>query len=134
MRGNRSRDTGPELALRRALHRLGLRFWVQRRLPPVKTSADIVFPRLRLAVFVDGCFWHGCSEHYRPARSNADYWAIKIARNAWRDRRNDALLRAAGWTVVRVWEHEPVEVAASRVRSEVNRLRAVTEVAIAPLS
>jgi DNA mismatch endonuclease, patch repair protein len=115
MRGNRSRDTKPELALRRALHREGLRFHVHRRIEPTRTYADIVFPRRRIAVFVDGCFWHGCPRHYRPSTKNAAYWSAKIIRNVTRDRANDVLLKERGWTVVRVWEHEPIDEAVERI-------------------
>ena len=106
MRGNRSRDTAPELALRRELHRRGFRYYVNRRpLPDVRRTADLVFPGPRVAVFVDGCFWHGCPEHHTVARTHADYWAEKVRRNRERDVETDELLVAAGWTVVRIWEH-----------------------------
>jgi DNA mismatch endonuclease, patch repair protein len=116
MLGNRRRDTIPELALRSELHRLGLRFRVDAR--PVATiprRADIVLRGDRVAVFLDGCFWHGCPEHFRPPATNAGYWAAKIAGNRARDGATGALLEAAGWTVVRIWEHEPVDAAARRV-------------------
>lgn len=106
MRSNRGRDTGPELALRHELHRRGLRYYVNRR--PVKNirrTADIVFPRKRLAVFVDGCFWHGCPEHHTIAKTNAEFWAAKVRGNMRRDRDTDDLLRSEGWTVLRIWEH-----------------------------
>lgn len=102
----RGRDTGPELALRSALHRMGLRFRVCRRDLPGKP--DVVFPRQRLAVQVRGCFWHqheDCKGGRLPA-SNLDYWAPKLARNVERDRANDAALAALGWRVVVVWECE----------------------------
>jgi DNA mismatch endonuclease (patch repair protein) len=82
----------------------------QRRL-----RADLVFTRKRIAVFIDGCFWHGCSEHFRPARKNADFWTRKIADNRQRDMRTDALLHEAGWTVLRFWEHEPVETVVATI-------------------
>lgn len=118
MLGNRSRDTAPELALRHLLHRRGLRY----RLddvpePTVRCRADIVFRRARVAVFVDGCFWHRCPIHATAPKANAEYWAAKFDRNVARDRRNDAALAAAGWTVVRVWEHEDPRQAADRVAS-----------------
>ncbi len=102
------RDTAPEVALRRELHRLGLRYFVHRRpVPGLRREADIVFPRARMAVFVDGCFWHGCPEHgRREHRTNGWYWPEKIERNRRRDRDTDDQLEEAGWTVVRVWEHE----------------------------
>lgn len=116
MKGNRKRDTKPELALRSVLHRRGLRYRVNARpSQPLACRADIVFRRQKVAVFVDGCFWHACPEHGTSPQTNASYWSPKIARNIERDRRNDSVLEAAGWTVIRVWEHEPAEEAASRV-------------------
>lgn len=116
MRGNRRRDTRPELALRRALHHLGYRYRVDH--PPLlslRRRADLVFTRRRVAVFVDGCYWHGCPQHYGEPSTNAEYWRSKIALNRERDADTDARLRQAGWTPVRIWEHEPVEVAVARV-------------------
>jgi DNA mismatch endonuclease, patch repair protein len=81
----------------------------------VRRRADVVFPARRLAVFVDGCFWHGCELHGRPSKTNADWWARKIAANQRRDEETAARLVAQGWTVVRVWEHEHPEQAADRV-------------------
>jgi DNA mismatch endonuclease, patch repair protein len=114
MQANRSVDSQPELRLRSALHRLGLRF---RRnyaieVDGLRVRPDVVFPRRRVAVFLDGCYWHGCPQHGEQPRANADYWKAKIDRNRRRDRRVDAVLRGAGWTVFRVWEHEdPLGVA-----------------------
>lgn len=106
MQANRGRDTGPELALRRALHARGLRYFVHRRpVPSLRRTADIVFPRARLAVFVDGCFWHGCPRHHTVAKSNAEFWATKMRRNRERDEETNGLLKENGWTVLRVWEH-----------------------------
>jgi DNA mismatch endonuclease (patch repair protein) len=116
MRANRSRDTRPELALRRELHRRGLRYRVD--IAPVRglrCRADLLFRRQRIAVFVDGCFWHGCPDHASWPKANGDWWKQKIEATAARDRRNDALLAAAGWRVLRIWEHEPVERAADEV-------------------
>ncbi len=118
MLANRGRDTGPELALRRALHSRGLRYYVNRR--PEKTirrTADIVFPRARVAVFVDGCFWHGCPEHHTMAKANARFWADKVTRNRARDLETNDLLRGRGWNVLRIWEHVPVDVAVNAVLS-----------------
>jgi DNA mismatch endonuclease (patch repair protein) len=115
MQGNRNRDTGPEIALRRELHRRGFRFRLHRRIPPARTYADIVFPRQRVAVFVDGCFWHQCPLHFRPSTKNSAYWTAKITRNVSRDRLNDQLLKESGWTVVRIWEHEPSSEAANKI-------------------
>jgi DNA mismatch endonuclease (patch repair protein) len=120
MRGNRKRDTQPETALRLALYRQGLRY---RKDYPIRPDsgrpirADIVFPRRRVAVFVDGCFWHGCPRHGTQPRSNTRYWTLKLARNVERDREVDTRLRDGGWTVVRVWEHEAVPDAVVRVRT-----------------
>jgi DNA mismatch endonuclease (patch repair protein) len=122
MSTQRRTDTGPELALRRALHRMGLRYRVHvAPLPALRRKADVVFTRARVAVFVDGCFWHGCAEHGRRVhRVNAWYWPEKIERNRRRDADTDAHLAGAGWTVVRVWEHEDVAAAAVRVRDAVS--------------
>jgi DNA mismatch endonuclease (patch repair protein) len=123
MQANRGRDTRPELALRRAVHAMGLRYRVSMRpIPSVRRTADLVFTRARLAVFVDGCFWHGCPEHHTVAKTNASYWAEKVEKNRARDRETDDLLAAAGWIVVRVWEHEDSSVCAARIR-EVYRSR-----------
>ncbi len=119
MRANRARDTRPELEVRRRLHALGLRFRKHRRpVPHIRCEADVVFARSRVAVFVDGCFWHGCPEHGHTPRKNAQYWRAKIARNTARDRRNDTALTAAGWTVLRFWEHVPADEIAARVCDE----------------
>jgi len=123
MRGNRRRDTLPELRLRRALHALGLRYRVDYPVmtPSGRVRVDVAFPRRRLAVFVDGCFWHGCPEHGTKPRQNPQYWDAKIARNRERDRRNAEGLREMGWTVVRVWEHEAVRVGVDAVRRALAR-------------
>ncbi|MFI5937866.1 very short patch repair endonuclease [Actinoplanes sp. NPDC051494] len=124
MRANRSRDTKPELALRSAVHRLGLRYRVDTPLiTGLRRRADMVFSKARVAVFSDGCYWHGCPDHYRPATRNGDFWAAKITVNQARDIDTDARLREAGWLVIRVWEHEnPVE-AADRIASAVRQRR-----------
>jgi DNA mismatch endonuclease (patch repair protein) len=109
MAANRRRDTKPEMKIRSLLHRLGYRFRVDF---PIAVSgrrpvrADIAFTRKQVAVFIDGCFWHGCPEHWRPPKSNERYWVAKITRNRERDQLTDELLRAKGWKSVRVWEHE----------------------------
>ena len=124
MRGNTSFDTAPERRLRSALHRMGLRF--RKNSHPVGTlrcRADVVFRSARVAVFVDGCFWHRCPEHGTSPRSHSAYWEAKLDRNVARDRRQDAALQAAGWQVVRVWEHEVPEVAAERVAAVVRARR-----------
>jgi DNA mismatch endonuclease (patch repair protein) len=120
MQAQRERDTGIERALRSRLHARGLRFRLHRRLlAGSRREADLVFPRARVAVFVDGCFWHGCPEHATWPKHNADFWREKIERNVARDRDTDARLAADGWQVVRVWEHEAVEAAVERVERAV---------------
>lgn len=113
----RRADTKPEVALRSALHAAGLRFRKDLRLTlgEVKPRPDVVFTRAKVAVFVDGCFWHSCPEHGRTPRQNLAYWGPKLAGNAARDAVNDRVLSEAGWRVVRVWEHEPTAEAAERV-------------------
>jgi DNA mismatch endonuclease (patch repair protein) len=116
MRANRGKDTRPELQLRSIVHAAGLRYRVSTRpLPELRRTADLVFSRARVAVFVDGCFWHGCPAHFRPARKNSEFWTTKIAANQARDEETDRLLSEAGWKVVRVWEHEDPAEAARRV-------------------
>lgn len=118
MRANRGRDTAPELALRSELHRRGLRYRVHvRPLEGLRCQADIVFTRARLAVFVDGCWWHGCWDHRSLPKENRNWWKEKIRRNVERDRRNDRLLDEAGWRVIRVWEHEESGAAADRIET-----------------
>ena len=121
---SKKRDTAPELALRRELHRLGLRYRVDVAPAPSRSRrrADVVFSRHRLAVFVDGCFWHGCEEHGVRPKANAEYWRAKLERNIQRDRETDAALIDAGWQVIRVWEHEPARLAAARISQVVRRL------------
>lgn len=116
MQSNKGRDTKPELALRRAVHALGLRYRVSvRPLPKIRRTADLVFTKKKVAVFLDGCFWHGCPDHHTKAATNADFWAEKVARTRERDHETDRLLMDAGWTVVRVWEHEQPADAAKRI-------------------
>jgi DNA mismatch endonuclease (patch repair protein) len=106
----------PELSLRRELHRRGLRYRVDRApLPGVRRRADVLFPRQKVAVFVDGCFWHRCPLHGTSPSNNADWWRNKLDMNVARDRDTDECLAAAGWTVLRFWEHEPAEGAADTV-------------------
>lgn len=114
----RSRDTKPEVALRSRLHRAGLRFRVQiRPLSRLRRTADIAFTRARVAVFIDGCFWHGCPAHYVPPATNSEYWSTKIAGNQARDRITDEVLSHAGWTIVRVWEHVGLDQAEETIRA-----------------
>lgn len=120
MRGNKGRDTRPELALRSAVHALGLRYRVGiRPEPDVRRTADIVFTKVRVAVFLDGCFWHGCPEHYRPAKKNSQFWETKIQGNKARDSDTDARLREVGWHVIRIWEHEDPATAATWIQTAV---------------
>ncbi|MGW6734928.1 very short patch repair endonuclease [Streptomyces sp. NPDC055013] len=123
MRSNRPMNTKPEKALRSAVHALGLRYTVSKRpLPTVRRTADLVFTRVRLAVFMDGCYWHGCPEHHTLATTNRTYWADKLETNRRRDRQTDQWLLEAGWAVLRVWEHEDPVTAALRVREAYDRL------------
>ena len=116
MRSNRGRDTKPEIAVRSAVHALGLRYRVgMRPVPHLRRTADLVFTRAKVAVFVDGCFWHGCPEHASWPKSNAQFWRDKIETNRARDADTDRRLRAEGWRVVRVWSHEAAGDAAARI-------------------
>jgi DNA mismatch endonuclease (patch repair protein) len=116
MQATRSRDTAPEMALRRELHRRGLRYRVDMPvLPGLRRRADVVFTRQRLAVFVDGCFWHGCPQHGTVSRSNAVFWRDKIKTNVARDADTNQRLAQAGWTVMRVWAHESAQAAADQI-------------------
>lgn len=124
MMAQAKRDTSPELTLRRALHRRGLRYRVD--VSPagrVRGRADVVFPREKIAIYVDGCFWHQCPEHGSMPRSNRAWWRAKLEENVARDRRVDQQLTAAGWLVLRVWEHEDPEEAADRIERHVRDRR-----------
>ena len=123
MKGNRSRDTRPEVRLRSALHRRGLRFRKEYavHLADRRVKVDIAFTRDRIAVFVDGCFWHGCPEHGHQPRSNTHYWGPKLDRNRARDVAATRGLEEAGWRVLRLWEHVPPDDAASAVAAVVGR-------------
>jgi DNA mismatch endonuclease (patch repair protein) len=124
MQGNRSRDTKPELIVRRKLHAAGLRYRVSAYpVPELRHKVDIVFRPIRVAVEVRGCFWHGCAQHYRQPTVNSDYWAGKIARNIARDDKTDTYLRSLGWLVIVIWEHEDLDLAARSVTATVRRLR-----------
>lgn len=121
MRGNRSKDTKPEVALRSELHRRGLRFRKHSSVVPgLRYRPDIVFPRARVAVECRGCFWHLCPDDAILPKSNLDYWLPKLERNVQRDRRNERALAAAGWALVVVWEHEDVTAAADQIESLVH--------------
>ncbi len=124
MQANRGRNTQLELALGSALHRRGLRFWKHRRpIPGLRCEADFVFPRLMLAIFVNGCFWHGCPEHATWPAANGDFWRAKIEGTRARDIRTDKMLIESGWTVVRLWEHQPIEDMAEAVDAIVCQAR-----------
>ncbi|MEV4293929.1 very short patch repair endonuclease [Microbispora rosea] len=124
MRANRSRDTEPELALRRAVHALGLRYRVATRpLPELRRTADLVFTKAKVAVFMDGCFWHGCPEHHTIAVRHGDYWKQKVSRNRARDVDTDQRLAEAGWLPVRIWEHEDPSTAALKIQALVQARR-----------
>jgi DNA mismatch endonuclease (patch repair protein) len=112
----RGRDTAPELALRSLLHARGLRYRVDMApVPGLRRRSDVLFTRARVAVFIDGCFWHGCPEHMTWPRHNAQFWRVKIETNRARDRDTDHRLKRAGWTVIRAWEHEMPNDVADRV-------------------
>ncbi|MGW2255445.1 very short patch repair endonuclease [Kitasatospora sp. NPDC001660] len=120
MQAIKARDTKPERLVRQLLHARGLRYRVAARpLAEVRRTADIVFRPTHVAVFIDGCYWHGCPEHYVPPRTNSGYWSDKVARNIARDRDTDRLLTEAGWLVLRFWEHEPSDVCANKIAAEV---------------
>lgn len=129
MQSQRTRDTEPELALRRELFRRGLRYRLQRRpLIGLRRQADLVFPGPRVAVFVHGCFWHGCPEHATSPKANAEFWRAKLDRNRERDAETLHLLEGAGWATVVVWEHEDPVEAADRVAAIVEARRSRSQV------
>lgn len=115
MMSQKRRDTGPELEIRSRLHRLGHRFRVDYRVPGTRRRIDIAFTRKRIAVFIDGCFWHSCPRHATQPKSNRAWWKRKLADNVRRDRATDRALRRQGWVVVRVWEHESGDAAVRRI-------------------
>jgi DNA mismatch endonuclease (patch repair protein) len=118
------RDTKPEMALRQELHRSGLRYRVDYQvLKGLRRRADVAFPRAQVAVFVDGCFWHGCPTHRTWPKSNSEWWASKLEANVSRDRDTDRRLAEAGWLVIRVWEHEDSIEAAATIKLRLEQLR-----------
>lgn len=119
MSRQRRRDTEPEVALRRELFRRGYRFRVDLAVVGRRRRVDIAFTRRKVAVFVDGCFWHSCPVHATIPNSNRDWWVEKLAANVRRDRESDRQLEQLGWIVVRVWEHEPAAMAADRVEAAI---------------
>lgn len=125
MQRNRGRDTGPEIAVRRIVHSRGFRYRVDvRPVPTLNRRADLVFSRVKVAVFIDGCFWHGCPEHHTVAKANATYWADKMATNRRRDLDTSERLRDAGWLVLRFWEHEPPSTVAEAIIAVIGERRA----------
>ncbi len=126
MQGNRSVDTKPEVALRSALHREGLRFRKNYRIttPSRTVCADVVFTRWKVAVFLDGCYWHVCPDHgHYPAGKNSAYWREKLSGNVNRDIVNSDALRQDGWIVIRIWEHQPIEEAVATICEELAAAR-----------
>lgn len=122
MQGNRRRDTAPEIAVRRLLHAAGMRYRVDvQPLPELRRRADVVFRRQRVAVFIDGCYWHGCPEHGTTPRTNPEYWSAKVAANRARDADTDVRLSDAGWLAARYWEHVSPEDVAAEIIEEVRR-------------
>ena len=124
MQAIRSRDTTPERLVRSLVHAQGLRYRVAARpLPNLRRTADLVFRPTKVAVFIDGCYWHGCPDHYVAPKTNAGYWSDKVARNVARDRDTNERLRGSGWTVLRFWEHEAAEGCALKITETVTRLK-----------
>ncbi|MFI7350191.1 MULTISPECIES: very short patch repair endonuclease [unclassified Streptomyces] len=124
MLGNRNRDTAPELLLRSLVHAAGLRYRVAAKpLPKMRRTADMVFRPVKVAVFIDGCFWHGCPEHFVMPKTNRPYWEDKIGRNIKRDRDTDNRLAEAGWLVLRFWEHLEPQACARTVIEAVTARR-----------
>lgn len=116
MQSNRGKDTRLELRVRGALHARGLRYRLQRKVPGSnRRTIDIAFPRQKVAVFIDGCFWHGCPVHHTAAKTNKEFWSAKVARNRERDIETDRMLMDAGWTAARFWEHQTTEEIVDRI-------------------
>lgn len=119
-----SRNTGPEVALRRALRALGLGYRIEAALPGLpRRRGDVMFVGAKVAVFVDGCFWHACPEHGTVPHTNTDWWKSKLAANVARDRTTDVHLKQIGWLPIRVWEHEDMQPAACRIAVAVRARR-----------
>jgi DNA mismatch endonuclease (patch repair protein) len=124
MQAIRSRDTRPEQLIRRLVHARGLRYRVAAKpLPGLRRTADIVFRPTKVAVFIDGCYWHGCPQHYVSPKTNPGYWSGKVAGNIARDRDTDQRLAEAGWTVLRFWEHEPADECVEKIVATVSNNR-----------
>ncbi|MEJ1195843.1 MULTISPECIES: very short patch repair endonuclease [unclassified Streptomyces] len=115
-----SRDTAPEVAVRRLLHAAGLRYRVNVPVPGMpRRTIDITFGKVKVAIFMDGCFWHGCPRHATQPKANAEWWRAKLERNIARDAETSQHLTEEGWTVMRFWEHEPVQDVARRIADTV---------------
>jgi DNA mismatch endonuclease (patch repair protein) len=128
MKSNKGRDTKPEMALRSAVHALGLRYRVSiRPLKDLRRTADLVFTKAQVAVFLDGCFWHGCPDHHTVAATNATFWSEKVAGTRARDIDTDRRLANAGWVSLRVWEHEDPAAAALRILRVVSERREASQ-------
>ncbi|WSQ55445.1 very short patch repair endonuclease [Streptomyces sp. NBC_01218] len=124
MQAIRSRDTKPERRIRQLVHASGLRYRVAAKpLPGLRRTADLVFRPAKVAVFVDGCYWHGCPEHYVSPKTNPGYWSDKVAGNMARDRDTDQQLEAAGWIVLRYWEHQDSDSCAEEIVGVVRERR-----------
>lgn len=122
MQRQKRRDTGCEMAVRRQLHTEGIRYRVDfRPLSDERFRVDIGWKSRRIAVFIDGCFWHACPEHVTIPKRNAEWWETKLMANSARDRRTDEVLRSRGWTVLRFWEHEPPGDVAAAIRTHLKR-------------
>jgi DNA mismatch endonuclease (patch repair protein) len=126
MQATPRRDTPCELAIRSAVHKLGLRYRVDWSIPGTRRRADLAFPGARVAVFVDGCFWHGCPTHGTWPKANAQWWRDKINTNIRRDRETDDRLQRDGWRVLRFWEHEQIGPAARKIALAVRQRTALT--------
>jgi DNA mismatch endonuclease (patch repair protein) len=132
MARQRRRDTAPEIRLRAVMHAVGLRYLVDRQPDPaLRWRADVVFTRARVAVFVDGCFWHGCDEHGSVPKGNRSWWARKLELNMARDVVVGQELGSRGWTVVRVWEHEDPHAATAQIQGLIERSRLAAQRPIA---
>ncbi|MFD7230549.1 very short patch repair endonuclease [Streptomyces sp. NPDC059881] len=124
MQAIRSRDTKPEQLIRRLVHAQGLRYRVAAKpLPDLRRTADMVFRSAKVAVFIDGCYWHGCPEHYIAPKTNPGYWSDKVARNMARDRDTNQRLAESGWLVLRFWEHEESDTCALKIAATVRARR-----------
>jgi DNA mismatch endonuclease (patch repair protein) len=119
-----SRDTAPEVAVRKLLHAAGYRYRINERVPGMsRRTIDIAFTRAKVAVMIDGCFWHGCPEHATRPKANSEWWREKLDRNIARDLETTEHLTAAGWTVLRFWEHAPPAGVAEQVAAAVDQER-----------